>query len=56
VGLLPDLVWGDAPPRARLVDLPQAPTRELFTAARRSTAARPGIVHVRDALRRAFPA
>jgi DNA-binding transcriptional LysR family regulator len=56
VGLLPDLVWGDAPPRARLVDLPQAPTRELFTAARRSAAARPGIVHVRDALRRAFPA
>ncbi|GAA3757886.1 LysR family transcriptional regulator [Microbacterium kribbense] len=54
VGLLPDLVWAGAAPTARLVELPGAPTRELFTAARRSTSARTGILTVRAALRDAF--
>ncbi|UUT34584.1 LysR substrate-binding domain-containing protein [Microbacterium elymi] len=38
VGMLPDLVWTAVAPTATLVDLPGAPARELFTAARRSTA------------------
>lgn len=54
VGLLPDLVWADAAPAPRLVDLDGAPARELFTAARRATAGRAGLRAVRRALRRAF--
>lgn len=53
VGLLPDLVWGDAAPRARLVDLPSSPSRELFTSSRRSAAEHDGIRTVRTALRAA---
>jgi len=39
VALLPDLVWGGAPPSVRVVDLPGAPRREVFTSARRTGAA-----------------
>nr|WP_274636967.1 LysR family transcriptional regulator [Microbacterium bovistercoris] len=56
VGMLPDLVWTAVAPTATLVDLPGAPARELFTAARRSTAQRSGIVAVRAALDAAFDA
>ncbi|MRH28072.1 LysR family transcriptional regulator [Microbacterium sp. SYP-A9085] len=54
VGLLPDLVWSGAAPTARLLDLPEASHRELFTAARRTTADRTGIRTVRAALKQAF--
>jgi hypothetical protein len=54
VGLLPDLVWSGAAPTARLLDLPEASHRELFTAARRTTADRTGIRTVRAALKAAF--
>jgi DNA-binding transcriptional LysR family regulator len=54
VGLLPDLVWSGGAPTARLLDLPEAPHRELFTAARRTTADRTGIRAVRSALQEAF--
>lgn len=56
VGLLPDLVWAARRPPLRLVDLPGSPAREVFTAQRVSSAARPGIRVVRQALRDAFPA
>ena len=35
VALLPDLVWGGKPPTVRMLDLPGAPHREVFTSARR---------------------
>ncbi len=55
-GLLPDLLWaGDAPP-VRLIGLPGAPARELFTAARRASTSRGGIRLVRRALATAFDA
>lgn len=54
VGLLPDLVWAGAAPSVRLIDLPTHPVRELFTAARRSSASRPGIRAIRTALTDAF--
>ena len=53
VGILPDLVWAGAAPTVRLVDLPGNPRRTLFSAARRSSTMRPGVVAVRDALARA---
>jgi DNA-binding transcriptional LysR family regulator len=53
VGILPDLVWSGADPTVRLLDLPGAPERTIFTAARRSSAGRPGVVAVREALGRA---
>jgi DNA-binding transcriptional LysR family regulator len=53
VGILPDLVWAGEQPAVRLLDLPDAPHRTVFTAARRSSAERPGVVAVRDALSRA---
>jgi DNA-binding transcriptional LysR family regulator len=53
VGILPDLVWAGAKPTVRLVDLPGDPRRTLFSAARRSSTTRPGVVAVRDALARA---
>jgi hypothetical protein len=37
----------------RLIDLPGAPRRTVFTAARRSTADRPSVVAVRAALQEA---
>lgn len=56
VGLLPDLVWAGRRPPVRLVDLPRSPAREVFTAQRISSASRPGIRVVQQALREAFPA
>lgn len=53
VALLPDLLWMGARPPVRLVDLPGAPEREVFTAARRPSASRPAIVAVREVLARA---
>jgi DNA-binding transcriptional LysR family regulator len=50
VGILPDLVWSGADPTVRLLDLPGAHERTVFTAARRSSAGRPGVVAVRNAL------
>lgn len=56
VGLLPDLVWGDAEPPVRLVALPGAPVREVFAATRPSSAAHASITAVVDALRDALGA
>lgn len=56
VGVLPDLVWTDIDPPVRLVDLPDQPVREIFSAARASSASRVGIRAVRAALRDAFAA
>jgi DNA-binding transcriptional LysR family regulator len=53
VGILPDLVWSGEQPTVRLLDLPHAPHRTIFSAARLSSAGRPGVVAVRDALKRA---
>lgn len=53
VALLPDLVWGGAEPRVPLVALDGDPHRSVFTAARASSATRPAIVAVREALSRA---
>jgi DNA-binding transcriptional LysR family regulator len=53
VGILPDLVWAGEQPTVRLIDLPDAPHRTIFSAARLSSAGRPGVVAVRDALGRA---
>jgi DNA-binding transcriptional LysR family regulator len=41
VALLPDLVWGGDEPSVRMVDLPGAPRREVFTSARRTGADAP---------------
>lgn len=54
VGLLPDLVWVDASAQVRLIDLPDAPHREIFVAIRRASAQRAGPRAVCDALRDAF--
>jgi DNA-binding transcriptional LysR family regulator len=56
VGVLPDLVWAGGMPAVRLVDLPGAPVREIFTAAREASTVRPGIRAVRSALRAGFRA
>ncbi|MCR2763042.1 LysR family transcriptional regulator [Microbacterium sp. zg.B48] len=56
VGVLPDLVWADLDPPVRLLDLPGNPAREIFTAARQSSASRSGIRAVRSALHDAFAA
>ncbi len=53
VALLPDLVWGGREPGIRLLQLPGAPRRTVFTSAREARVARPGIIACRDALRRA---
>jgi DNA-binding transcriptional LysR family regulator len=53
VALLPDLLWMGGAPTVSLIDLPCDPAREVFTAARRSSAARPAIVTVRQLLARA---
>ena len=53
VGLLPDLVWAGKAPALRLLDLPDSPHRTLFSAARRSSASRPGVLAVRAAMARA---
>lgn len=49
VGLLPDLVWAGDRPSVDLVPLPQA-RREIFSSARRVSAAAPSIRAVRSAL------
>jgi len=56
VGLLPDLLWTGGAPRVRLTSLRGDPSREIFTAARRSSRSRPGIRLVREALADAFAA
>ncbi len=54
VGFLPDLIWDDAVRPVRLLELEDAPAREIFTAIRRSSTSRTGIRLVRDALRDAL--
>lgn len=54
VGMLPDLIWGDAPARVTLSELPGSPVREVFTAVRESTRASEAIGVVRAALAEAF--
>lgn len=54
VGFLPDLLWTGAPPRVRLLELPDAPVREIFTAVRRASTSRTGIRIVRESLQSAF--
>jgi DNA-binding transcriptional LysR family regulator len=56
VGMLPDLLWMDAPPPVALSPLPGDPVREIFTASRRASDGRPGIRLVRDAIADAFSA
>ena len=53
VALLPDLVWGGREPGIRLLGLPGAPRRTVFTSAREASVGRPGIMACRDALSRA---
>jgi DNA-binding transcriptional LysR family regulator len=50
VALLPDLVWGGREPSIRTVELPGSPTRQVFTSARRTSAASAPIRAVRDVL------
>ncbi len=50
VALLPDLVWSARQRDLRIVDLPGAPRRTIFTAMRHSSAQHPGLVAVRNAL------
>jgi len=50
VALLPDLLWRGGAPPVRLVDLPDAPVRSVFTASPLSLAARPAVRAVRAAL------
>jgi len=54
VGMLPDLIWGDAPARVTLSELPGSPVREVFTAVRESARASEAIGVVRAALADAF--
>lgn len=54
VGMLPDLIWGDAPPSTTVADLPGHPVREVFTAVRDAARSGEGIRLVRDALAEAF--
>ncbi len=53
VALLPDLVWGGGEPSVRLVDLPGAPRREVFTSARLASGADATIAACRGVLARA---
>ncbi|WP_035878690.1 LysR substrate-binding domain-containing protein [Cryobacterium sp. MLB-32] len=53
VGILPDLLWAGQSPAVHLLDLAGLPNRSIFSSARRSSAGRPGILAVRDALSRA---
>ena len=50
VGLLPELVWAGDAPTVDLTPLPGAPRREIFSSARRVSAAAPSIRAVRRAL------
>ncbi|HST72067.1 MAG TPA: LysR substrate-binding domain-containing protein [Kocuria rosea] len=50
VGFMPDLLWaGDRAP-CRLLDLPEAPRRTMFTSVREASAHRPAILAVRRVL------
>lgn len=50
VGLLPELVWAGESPTVSLMPLPDEPRREIFSSARRVSAAAPSIRAVRRAL------
>ncbi|MCV9994897.1 LysR substrate-binding domain-containing protein [Paeniglutamicibacter sp. ZC-3] len=50
VALLPDLVWAARKRDLRIVDLPGAPQRTIFTSVRHSSTQHPGLVAVRNAL------
>jgi DNA-binding transcriptional LysR family regulator len=50
VGLLPELVWAGDTPTVDLTPLPEDPRREIFSSARRVSAAAPSIRAVRSAL------
>jgi DNA-binding transcriptional LysR family regulator len=52
VALMPDLVWTGRSTTAALIDLPGAPRRTIFTAARRASVQNPSILACRDALQR----
>ena len=54
VAMLPDLVFAGEPPPVRLADLPGEPRRDVFTAVRSGSAARPGIRAVQTTLQRVF--
>lgn len=56
VGLLPGLALVGDEDAVRTIDLPGAPDREIFTTARESSAASPGVRAVRAALREAIAA
>ncbi|WP_035836199.1 LysR substrate-binding domain-containing protein [Cryobacterium roopkundense] len=53
VGILPDLLWAGQSPAVHLLELSGLPNRSIFSSARRSSAGRPGVLAVRDALTRA---
>ncbi|AAT88296.1 LysR family transcriptional regulator [Leifsonia xyli subsp. xyli] len=55
VELLPGLVWSGDEPSICLLPLPGSPRRTIFTSARRSVAASPGVVACRRALAAAIP-
>jgi DNA-binding transcriptional LysR family regulator len=50
VALLPDLLWLGREPSVRLLDLPGAPSRTIFTSARIASARQPAVVACREAL------
>lgn len=50
VALIPDLLWAGRETSSRLLDLPDAPHRTIFTSARQSGVTRPAIVAFREAL------
>ena len=50
VGLMPDLVWADGDATCRLVELPAAPRRTIFTSVRRSGTQYPAVSAFRAAL------
>ena len=54
VGMLPDLIWGEAPAQVTLAELPGSPVREVFTAVRDSARGSEAIGAVRAALTQAF--
>lgn len=50
VGFMPDLIWTGADAPCRLLDLPGAPHRTVFTSVREASAHRPAILAVREVL------
>lgn len=55
VGIMNDLTWARTEVRFGIVDLPSAPRREVFTAARSTSGGNPAIAAVRAALAAAVP-